>query len=188
VSEQLYIAGQGYNSSGILNFNSLTRFRFVVQTPRAAGDNAMGTAYDVGNGDVVGFGLGFVKNLAIVPSSFVYFRGLYFWFDFIQGTKWNVSAASADVFSIPDPAVTTITDTGADVTGNTWYVLEGVNTAGTWEFFVDGVSVGTISTNLPTGESVGPNITNSASTNEVNSDRITYRTQTVNALPGLSDW
>ena len=77
------------------------------------------------------------------------FRGIGFEYDDSQnGGRWQLECVDAG-------GVTTV-DSGVLVAINTWYFLEWeANAAGTSvEFFIDGVSVGTIATNIPTLENM----------------------------------
>jgi hypothetical protein len=74
--------------------------------------------------------------------------GVYFKYsDNVNSGKWQLLCSSG--------GTTTTADSGITVAADTWYKLRAViNAAGTSvEFFIDGVSVGTITTNIPTGTS-----------------------------------
>ncbi len=68
-----------------------------------------------------------------------------FYTDTVNSGNWSISAGSA--------AIGTNTDSGVPVVADTWYRIRAVvNAAGTSiEYFINGVSVGTVSTNLPAG-------------------------------------
>ena len=78
------------------------------------------------------------------------------WFEYIDNVnsgQWQVKAASN--------STATTTNTTSAPAANTWYRLKiDINAAGTSaEFYVDGVSVGTVASNIPTGSGrvFGPN-------------------------------
>jgi hypothetical protein len=84
-----------------------------------------------------------------------YVDGVYFRYsDNLQAGNWEIATASN--------STRTQSDSGIAVAAATWYNLAAVvNAAGTSvEFFIDGVSVGTITTNIPTGASrvFSPNV------------------------------
>ncbi len=69
--------------------------------------------------------------------------GIYFTYSEATSANWIIKTGNSGVYS------TTTTSTA--VASNTWVKLTITLSSGTAEYFVDGVSVGTLSTNLPTG-------------------------------------
>lgn len=69
------------------------------------------------------------------------------WFGYVD----NVNGGAFTINTANNGSVTTTNSTSAAVTANTWYKLRiNINAAGTLAtYFVNGVSVGTISTNIP---------------------------------------
>jgi len=106
------------------------------------------------------FCAGFVDAQAADATDGVYFR----YNDNVNAGEWEGVAVSNGVEST--------LDTNTLVSANTWYKLRVVvNAAGTSaEFFIDGSSVGTIATNIPTGAGretgYGPTIRKTAGTTE----------------------
>jgi hypothetical protein len=111
--------------------NGTIRWGWLVFTPAALSDASQDYRLSVG--------------LAFLGSSADASDGVYFRYnDGVNSGKWQAVAALAS-------AETTL-DTGVTVAVDTWYWLECVvNPAGSSaEFFVDGVSAGSIASNLPT--------------------------------------
>lgn len=69
--------------------------------------------------------------------------GIYFTYSEATSANWIIKTGNSGVYS------TTTTSTA--VASNTWVKLTITLSSGTAEYFVDGVSVGTLNTNLPTG-------------------------------------
>jgi hypothetical protein len=77
-------------------------------------------------------------------------NGVYFEYDRSLRTNWSICAANASTYTRTDSAVA--------VAAATWVKLRiEINAAGTSaEFFINGTSVGTVSTNIPTANRVYP--------------------------------
>lgn len=69
-------------------------------------------------------------------------HGIYFTYSEATSANWIIKTGNSGVY--------TTTTTSTPVASNTWTKLTITLSSGTAEFFVDGSSVGTISTNLPT--------------------------------------
>ena len=73
------------------------------------------------------------------------------------GFEYNDSQNGGRWQAIAHDGIETSVDTGITVAADTWYNLElEINAAGTSvEYFIDGASVATIATNIPTGTGFG---------------------------------
>lgn len=174
----------GNSDAKFVHSSNLTRFRSVL---RFSEPNADGDFTD--EGIYTGFGVSsntYPGNPDMGPES------IFFSFRASVNPKWQATCQFTD----PEFGVqaTTITDTGADVALNTWYILEGVNTGGVWEFFVDGVSIGTVSTNVPVA-SLTPQfrlrteqVHETGYMIDLDCDEFAYRLATTSPLPGIVGW
>jgi len=79
----------------------------------------------------------------VLTADFV--DGVYFEADPVQSTNWRIKTSSN--------SSATVTNTGTAIASNTWYRLRAVVNSGATsvEFFINGTSVGTIGSNIPTG-------------------------------------
>jgi|SRR5688572_2210349 len=128
-----------------LHPSNVLRFRSVLRVVEPDGD---GDFTDEG----VFTGLGARPNF-FFGNSDLGNDGIYFSFRPSVSPKWQ-AVCKRGLDPINDPfgtESTTVTSTGPDIALDTWYVLEAVQaTPGEWEFFVDGSSIGTINTTVPT--------------------------------------
>lgn len=158
-----------------LHPTNIARFRIIA---RIAPSNT-----EMANQSVI---LGFGVDSGATPAAAdtLGANGIFFMFS-AASTKWQaITRASSTNTTVTASAL-------ADVAQDTWYVLEGVRTSGTWEFFVNGTSIGSSSTNVPTAI-MGPQlklrkaITGAGRLKQVDVDEFYFRTRTATSLPGLS--
>lgn len=86
--------------------------------------------------------IGIKDNMSVVtPATFV---GAFFEFDSNISANWRVRTSNGGAI--------TLTTSGVAVTATTWFQLEAIQTVGTsWQYLINGVSVATHATNLPSG-------------------------------------
>jgi hypothetical protein len=130
----------GNSTAAHVHSGDITRFRAIIRVGEPNGDGDF-----TDEGIFVGFG---VKPDAYLGGPDLGNDCIFFSFRPSANAKWQAGCQTMNPLTgLPD--TTLVTSSGADLALNTWYVLEAVNTAGSWEFFVDGVSIGTVNTNVP---------------------------------------
>lgn len=168
-------AGQDVNHPGILTIpngtTAATGRSAISLSPNAAPTIVITSANEVMHEwlvyittlsnvtDTFGIAIGFGDTLSAMAQA----NGVYFSYDQANSTFWRINTAAS--------SVRTTTDTSVTVTAAQWYHLKAIKASGstTWTFYIDGVSVGTISTNVPTA-AVGPLIVNAKSAGSTSRD------------------
>lgn len=121
---------------------NITRFRSILRIVEPDGDGDF-----TDEGIFTGFG---TRPNFFFGNSDLGNDGIYFSFRPNVSSKWQAGCqATVDPENFTT-AATLITSSGPDVALDTWYVLEAVQAEGSWEFFVDGDSMGSVNTNVPT--------------------------------------
>lgn len=130
----------GNNDSKGIHMSNVTRWRAILRFSEPNGDGDF-----TDEGIYVGFG---ASSNTFTGSANLGSNCVFFSFRAGVSPKWQATCQAVDLNL--GELFTTITDSGGtDVALDTWYVLEAVQTANVWEFFVNGVSFGTIDTNVP---------------------------------------
>ena len=169
------ILGSSAISRFQLHPGNIARFRLIV---RISPSNT-----EMANQSVI-LGFGIDSNTAPVAADNLGTDGI-FWMFSAASSKWQAITRSGGTSN------TVTASSLADVAQDTWYVLEGVNTGGTWEFFVNATSIGTSSSNVPTAI-LNPQLklrkaaTGQSRLKQVDVDEVYFRTRTVTPLPGLA--